>query len=248
MDGLFETIHPSLSQFQIYKNIEQFKKMEPELKNAIHEVMISVVDICGLSIELRNSGKLQKLKAITKLVLVDGNSGIKKELENLKRLTAAHSSVQATQTLKTVLENNDNVAGILIKASETGQHIDDILAYIANLRDADDKRNAEEARRKHMTNIRERLGVGEGVLKASKETYDKLRKDCISGTCSWIEDAEKHVEYHDWADRSKSGAKPVLLLEGDASTGKSVFMSFILDRLRSMDETQTLQSPRTLIA
>ncbi|EFX01558.1 nacht and tpr domain containing protein [Grosmannia clavigera kw1407] len=248
VDGLFETLGPSLGVFRIYERIEQFKNIEPELKQAIQRVMISFIDICALYIKLRNSGRWRKFKAATKLILLDDDSGVKSEVEHFKTLTAAHGSVQATQTLKTVLESNSSLTAFLTEASETGRRIEEMAVYVIGLRDADDKRKSEETRRKHLVNIRDKLGIQEKALKASKEAYDELWHICVPGTGSWMVNADGNPAFREWAERNNAEAKPMFLLNGDPNTGKSVVMSSISHHLRSIYEAPDRQSPRTLVA
>lgn len=246
VDGLLEEIGPSLSVFRIYEKIEQFNKIEPELKQAIHQVMISFIDICALSIKLRNSGRWRKFKVAVQLVLLENDSDVKGEVEHFKSLTAAHSSVQATQTLKVVLETNSSLATILLKASDTQQSIDKMAVDFASLRDT---RKSEEERQGHLKNIKEKLGLKEDkVLQDSKNICDKHWKDSVRGTGAWIENGDEHSEFRDWAERDNTDANPIFLLKGDSNTGKSVLMSAIVHHLRSKYETTARPPPHTLVA
>lgn len=257
VDGLFEVLGPALSTFKIYDTIQQFDEIEETLRIAIHELMISFVDICSLSIKLRLSGKWEKFKCGAKLILLDKDSGVQAEIERFKTLTAAHHSIQATQTLKTVLETNSTVARFLDTLADTFAETNQML------KQTEDHRKSEEIRGRRLLNIRSKLGMDDdSVMKASKALADELWRTSVDGTASWCERGDKRVPaFHHWADRNATNANSLFLLTGDSNTGKSVTMSWIAHRLRATyqsrispeapsagEEASARQSPRTLVA
>ncbi|KAI1374884.1 hypothetical protein F4677DRAFT_447150 [Hypoxylon crocopeplum] len=242
IDGLFDKLGPSLSVFRIYEKIEQFNDIEPELKQAIHAVMITFVDICALAIELRDSGKWRKLKSRTRLLLLHDDSGIGTEIEKFERLTQAHHSVQSTQTLKVLLETRSDLTVFLEKESERSQQI---ATDVASLKAADDKRSSEEIRRKHMENIKKKLGIEDSFYKSFKEMCDKPRKDCVPNTAVWLMDDSK---FQSWAERDNKESEPLFVVTGAPNTGKSVVLSTAVHHLRSVYESPARNSPRTLVA
>ncbi|KAI1410983.1 hypothetical protein F5Y13DRAFT_201740 [Hypoxylon sp. FL1857] len=222
VEGLFETLAPCLSVFRIYEKMDQFNEIEPELKQAIHEVMICFVGICALSIQLRDSGKWRKFKSRMKHILIQDDSGIKAELEKFERLTKSHYSIQATQTLKVQIAND-----------------------VASLKAADDKRNSEDSKRKYIENIKKKLGIDDSVYKTSKERCDKPRKDSVPNTASWFMD---HPDFLRWTERDDKESDKLFILTGAPNTGKSVILSAMVHYLRSTYESPARHSPRTLIA
>ncbi|KAF4460465.1 nacht and tpr domain containing [Fusarium albosuccineum] len=240
LNELFGVLEPILSVFKIYDKMDQFNDVEPELKEAIHKVMISVVDICALTIELRSSGKWHNFKSKFKLVILDEDS-VKEEIKNLRELTEGHYSVQATQTLKVVLDTKKDLANYLTSESERSQLIS---ANVASLVASDDKRNVEDATRKHIDNIKRKLGIADSYH-ALKEMCDLPRKDCMPNTASWFMDLP---EFMTWANKDDGDVNPLLIMYGAPNTGKSVILSAMVHHLRSTYEAPSRQSPRALIA
>ncbi|KAI1087622.1 hypothetical protein F5B19DRAFT_61828 [Rostrohypoxylon terebratum] len=242
IDGLFETLAPSLSVFRIYEKIDQFNDIEPELKQAIHQVMITFVDICALSIQLRDSGKWRKFKSRMKFLVIHDDSGIKAEIEKLERLTNAHHSIQSTQTLKVVLDTRSDLTEYLNKESERSQQI---ASDVASLKASDDKRNVEDSRRKYVENIKKKLGIEDPALKTFNDMCDKPRRDCVPNTALWL---VNRPEFQQWAERDSKEAKNLFILTGAPNTGKSVMISSALHHLRSIYESSIRYATRTLIS
>ncbi|KAI0834307.1 hypothetical protein F5Y06DRAFT_307099 [Hypoxylon sp. FL0890] len=242
IEGLFETLAPCLSVFRIYEKMDQFNEIEPELKQAIHQVMICFVDICALSIQLRDSGKWRKFKSRMKQLLIHDDSGIKAELEKFERLTKSHYSIQSTQTLKVVLDTRGDLTEYFDRQSEKSQQM---ANDVASLKAADDKRNSEDSKRKYIENIKKRMGIDDSLYRSSRERCDKPRKDCVPNTAVWF---MEHPEFRRWAERDDKEADGLFILTGAPNTGKSVILSAMVYYLRSIYESPARHSPRTLIA
>ncbi|KAI2467316.1 hypothetical protein F4781DRAFT_402847 [Annulohypoxylon bovei var. microspora] len=242
IDGLFETLGPTLSVFRIYEKMDQFNDIEPELKQAIHEVMVIFVDICALSIELRDSGKWRKFKSRMKLLLINNDSNIKAEIDKLEKLTRSHHSIQSTQTLKVVLDTRSDLTEYFDRESERSQQM---ASDVASLRASDEKRNSEDTRRKHVENIKKKLGIEDTLFKSFKDMCDKPRRDCVPNTALWF---VEHPEFRRWAERDDRESDNLVILTGAPNTGKSVIISSALHYLRSIYESRTRYSSRTLIS
>ncbi|KAI0885020.1 uncharacterized protein GGS22DRAFT_162512 [Annulohypoxylon maeteangense] len=242
IDGLFETLAPSLGVFRIYERMDQFNEIEPELKQAIHQVMICFVDICALSIQLRDSGKWHKFKSRMKFLMIQDDSGIKAEIEKLDRLTKSHHSIQATQTLKVVLDTKTELTEYLDRESERSQQI---ATDVSSLKASDDKRNSEDTRRKYVANIRKKLGIEEALFKSFNDMCDKPRRDCVPNTALWL---VERPEFQRWAERDEKESETLFVLTGAPNTGKSVMISSLLHHLRSIYESSTRYAPRTLVS
>ncbi|KAM7203284.1 Nacht and tpr domain containing protein [Rhypophila sp. PSN 637] len=253
VDGLFETLGEGLSHFRIYDKIEQFNKIDDELIETIHRLLISFVTICGLSINLRQSGRWKKFKGDAKRILFRDDSGVKEEVDAFNALLGTHQRVQGTQTLKVVLETNDRVAKVLNRASETNQKIDELMVLVVDIKDTADKRKAEEERDKTIKRIKEKLELADNerdtsALRASQDMCDKLWHERLPGTISWVDNPDEQSEFHQWAERKQTGAKPLFVLIGDSNTGKSVIASSIINRLRYIYASSTRKLEQTYIA
>lgn len=247
VEGLLEKIATILGTFQIYQRTEQFGHIEPELNQAIHRVMISFVDICALSIKLRDSGKWRKFRVTTKAALFQIDSGVAEEIKQLEDQCAAHHSIQATQTLKVALENNAALVELLMRASETNQSVDVMAQGIKGLKESDEKRKEEEERKFHLSKIREKLGIDDKTVKASTDACSRLLRVPVRGSGAWLKELP---EYARWTDSNDGDVPALLLVSGEPNTGKSVLLSSIFHDLKSKYEVSSAQSPsqKTLVA
>ncbi|KAK4215813.1 Nacht and tpr domain protein [Rhypophila decipiens] len=253
VDGLFETLGEGLSHFRIYDKIEQFNKIDDELIETIHRLLISFVTVCGLSINLRQSGRWKKFKGDAKRIIFRDDSGVKEEVDTFNALLGTHQRVQGTQTLKVVLETNDRVAKVLNKASETNQKIDELMVLVVDIKDTADKQKAEKERETTIKSIKEKLELADNerdtsALRASQDMSDKLWHERLPGTISWVDNPDEQSEFHQWAERKQTGAKPLFVLIGDSNTGKSVIASSIINRLRNIYASPTRKLEQTYIA
>ncbi|PKK47698.1 hypothetical protein CI102_6702 [Trichoderma harzianum] len=235
IDAVFGIVGPTLSQFKIYERIELFNTIDPELNTAIHKVMISFVDICALAIVLRKGSRWKRFKAATKQALLNDDSGLKDEIEQFEKLVKGQQNVQATLTLEVALSAKADLATILGKACETGKRIDDIAIGILDLKEAETNRSLEKSRQENLTKIRTKLAIEEKSIKASKDVY--------SG--DWLRDME---DYQKWSDKSTNDASPLLVLTGEAHSGKSSAMSTIVHQLKAAHESQGQSTARALVA
>jgi hypothetical protein len=67
LGDLFDKLSVFLSQFRICQRIEQYSNIDTTLNTTINELLVSFVDICGLSIGVLQGSTWGKLKAITLL-------------------------------------------------------------------------------------------------------------------------------------------------------------------------------------
>lgn len=228
--------------FKIYGTIEQFQDMEPILQQAVHSLMISFIDICSLSIQLRESKRFAKASREAKLVLFNKDSPVKDEVDKFKRLLAAHNATQATHTLKSVLATRQDIVAFLEDANDTNR-------VVHELKNAEDLRKSATQGARYLQNIKSKLGLDDNALTgASKITYDELRRGCALGTASWFADEAKHPAFCAWADQTNAGADALFLITGGPNTGNSVIMSSVIHHLHSVYQSPENQAPRTLIA
>ncbi len=244
--GMFDEIGPSLSMFRIYERTSQFEEIELELKHAIHKVMISFVDVCAVYIQLRNTGGWRRFLTTTKVVLLQDDSGVKAALADFRAQVSAHSSIQATQELKTILETNSGVSKLLNEAAETKEQVGRIFFDVGTLKNAEDKRESEKSKKERQEKLKKYLGLQDGGLSASEDMRNKLYDGIVSGTASWFANRDEHPEFHSWIEWSNAESNALLLLTGDQNTGKSVIMSAIVWNLKSKYKGAA-QSLRTLI-
>ncbi|PNP55504.1 hypothetical protein THARTR1_04334 [Trichoderma harzianum] len=245
IDAIFGIVGPTLSQFKIYERIELFNTIDPELNTAIHKVMISFVDICALAIVLQKGSRWKRIKAATKQALLNDDSGLKDEIEQFEKLVKGQQNVQATLTLEVALSAKADLATILGKACETGKRIDDIAIGILDLKEAETNRSLEKSRQDNLAKIRTKLAIDEKNIKASKDVCEKIWQRCITDSGNWLRNME---DYKKWSDKSVNDASPLLLLTGEAHSGKSSAMSTIVHQLKAAHESQGQSTARALVA
>jgi hypothetical protein len=120
-----------MSQFKIYKRIENFADIDPELLQTVRQLLIVFVNICALSIKLGKDSKWYKrLKNVTKKVLFDDDSGIRQELDAFRALIQKQSVIGEIVTLENVMKTRGDIADLLNEASESGRRIVDIQGDI----------------------------------------------------------------------------------------------------------------------
>lgn len=229
---LFEEISTFLKTFKIYKRIEKFAEVDPELKAITGRLMISFVDICALSIKLLNGSKWRKFKTVLKVALMDDDSGIRAELEKFKGLIDQSSRISDAVTLEKVMVSHHEVVQLLQNASErSGQqllHLEGISSGV-NVLKAD--MNEHKSQRLHSDQIQElmkKLSINQETAKFSMRYLDDLRTAPIPNSGLWLKDIE---DYHSWADNASPKANSLLFLYGGEKSGKSFLIGSIIDEL-----------------
>ena len=219
----------------------------------IHKLMISFVDVCALSINLRKMGTWKSFKGNFKKVILNDDSGVQAELDNFKKLVETHSSIQGTVTLEEVLRSRTDIARVLLVASDTKESITDIakrLDYVADgidiLTAAEGTRKSEQTAKENQKKIIEKL-LGTGGAEIAQR-FTKACNDCwvasMKNSGEWMFNLP---EYQAWADR-KPEANPLLLVTGEPNTGKTFLSSAIVHQLQSSRGKGTQTSTRTPLA
>lgn len=241
MEGLLDKVSVALSLFKIYQRIEQFSNIDPELYETIQKLMVSFVNICALSINLRNSSRWKRFSSSAKKVLFDDDSGVKQELDGFKSLIQKQSVIRETVTLENVLRSRKELVQVLNAASESGKKIADIATGVDVLTTAENNRKLENITKEQQKRIQMKLFIKNEIAQASKTICADLWNESVQRTGSWLRDIP---EYTIWAD-PKSDANPLLLLTGDTNSGKSFLVSAIIHGLQSTYGQGTKGSDRT---
>lgn len=261
---LFEQIQNFMTQFKIYKRVEQFTHIDIELKESTHKLMICFIDICALSIETLSGSRLKRFKNLTKIALFDDDSGVNAKLEDFKRLVELHSNISDAITLEHVLKSENEITSSmqavfqrLSEASEeSGKRLDERSQEIQNelksthddvravktgqdvLIQAVNERTTAKDLDDQMEQITKNLGVSLSTAFKTKDDLEQLRRDSLEGTGSWLD----HVDlYADWINLA-SEANPVLLLSGPTGCGKSYLVSAILEQLKDAPQKSSMRA------
>jgi hypothetical protein len=215
--------------------------------------MISFVDVCALSIVLRESGKWKKFKVATKKVLFDDDSGVKDAIDGFRRLVDTQRTIEGPISLEQVLESRQDIRQMLTIACDTQRSIADILNGMENVSKGVDaivkdvgNRKLEDIAKTNQKKIVEALLLSDDDIQASKSVFIEHWKKKFPGTGSWLH--EKPVpEYEKWANRD-SHTNPLLFLTGGSSTGKSFLTSVIIHELQSNYSHKAEGSREALVA
>ncbi|EQB52262.1 NACHT and TPR domain-containing protein [Colletotrichum gloeosporioides Cg-14] len=233
IDGVFSEVSSALSQFQIYRSVEN---LDPLLVEQIHLVLVSFVKICAHVVKYRQSRKRDRFWEQTKFVFGE-NSALNDEMTEFKGLLHSQRDVEGTVTLAVVAETRKDMAVALEKivvfgkiAEETHQTVQETQKGVQSLNDDSD-------RTKTLTKIRDILGVPLTVHldTTTTQTCVDLANKCLQNTGSWI---WKHDSYLSW---TAGQDKDVLIVSGPPSSGKTSACALITKRLEE-------QKDRTYVA
>jgi len=229
VDGIFEEVAGFLYNFKVYQRIEQFTRIEPDLVETVHELMMSFVDLCALSIKANAGGVFKHLSRSAKKVLMDDDLGIGKELDHFRLLSQRQSAVQETLTLEEVLKSGGKLTLVLNTASESNQKISDMMRGVELLTSAEKDRKLEQMAKEQREKIAKKLPVRKETAQVSDTRCIEAWDDSVQKTGDWL---RKNEDYISWADRH-ADSNPLLLLTGDTNTGKSYLVSAIVHDLQA---------------
>ncbi|KAL2826549.1 hypothetical protein BJY01DRAFT_229673 [Aspergillus pseudoustus] len=232
INAIFAEVGSALAQFRIYQRMEDNTHVDEALRTAIDQVMTSFVDICANCINIHREGRWKSFKRSAKRVLLDEGS-VRDELDNFKRLTQDQLNVQATLTLEVALETHQGVAFIKTSVTEIDTTTKGIKTDVTGLVEAEHKRGLDDARKKNMDSIKDKLGQKEEDVANVVDARDNMWKTSVKGSGKWLNNVD---EYKQWLDRS-STADPFLILTGDPGTGKSFVVSAIAQDVKARNST-----------
>ncbi|KAK6836019.1 hypothetical protein PG987_006514 [Apiospora arundinis] len=231
---VFTRVSSVLSQFRIYERID---KLDDSLARQIHLVMVSFVTICAHVVNYQQGGSWGRLKHKTKRAILNDDSGLKAEMSNLESLVQQERDVRGTVVLEEVITSRKAICQVLEQASETGQRIQDMHGKVNRLDEDATERREEKDKMKKLTNIKETLNV-RGVVQLdtnTTQTCTNIYNKRLDGTGAWVWD---HPSYKEWTSTAKKGSRPVLILSGDSSSGKTLVSAMITKRLEDQKRTR----------
>ncbi|THV52033.1 hypothetical protein BGAL_0091g00180 [Botrytis galanthina] len=233
LGNLFEEITHAMALLNVYRD---YKKLDQQLKNGIHKIMVSIVRICGLAINIIDGGKLVKVKTVFKVTFLKDDSGVKDELRNFKELIARQNDLTGVITLKTILHNSAGIDKMLKRQdsiSEKQSHIADGVTYV---KDDIKAQKDEKIISDRVEKISRLLSIPQGLAKvnAANETLKDLRERFPKDGLKWL---SKVDDYEEWLGLSSKSAPwssfKLLFVSGEIKTGKSCLVASIEEDLRS---------------
>ncbi|KAI8254190.1 hypothetical protein K4K58_006528 [Colletotrichum sp. SAR11_239] len=233
IDSVFSEVSSALSQFQIYRSVEN---LDPLLVEQIHLVLVSFVKICAHVVKYRQSRKRDRFWEQTKLILGE-NSGLSDEMAEFKGLLQGQRDVEGTVTLAVVAETRKDMAVALEKIVVFGKITEETHQTVQETQRGVQSLNDDSDRTKTLTKIRDILGVPLTVHldTTTTQTCIDLANKCLDNTGSWI---WKHHAYLSWTAGQE---RDVLIVSGPPSSGKTSACALITKRLEE-------QKDRTYVA
>ena len=260
---LFEEISEYMKQFRIYKRIEQFAKVDIELKQSTHKLMILFVDICAISIDVLSSSRLKRAKIVVGIALFDDDTGIHDKLEEFRRVIDHQSRISDAITLEQVLKTEhslmEKVFEMLNTASEESRKKLEVKSQEIQdeLRDAHGdlrqvkagqavltkdvyERTSERKLSEQTNHICRKLDVSLDEALSPEKDFDWIRSNSVQGIGAWLDGNDVYKQWTDF----ESGFNALLMLSGSSGTGKSNLAAAIRDKLTAQSRKPDSSSTR----
>ncbi|TPX15880.1 uncharacterized protein E0L32_000214 [Thyridium curvatum] len=227
INEVFGEVAPALSQFQIYRSIDN---VDPLLVRQIHTVLVSFVKVCAHVVKYRQGRKRDRFLQQVKSVF-ENDSGLSAEMAQFKKALQWQRDVEGTITLAVVVETRQDMMLLLERFSdlsraneETQQTVQEMHKGVQALKDDSD-------RTKTLVKIRDGLGVPSTVRLDTNTTQTCINvlDRCLDGTGSWI---WTHDAYTSWIGPKEKGNSHVLFVTGSPSSGKTSVSALITKRLQ----------------
>jgi DNA replication protein DnaC len=242
INAIFAEVGPAMTQFKVYQRMDENTGVDESLRAAIHEVMVSFVDICADCINIHKEGRWKSLKRNAKRIILDDKS-VQTELENFKELTQRQFNLQATLTLEVALETKQYARFIKTTIVEIETNTKAIKTDVSSLVEANQKRSLDETYKGHLATIKKKLGLKDEQVANASHLSETMWENSIENGGEWLNDLD---QYKEWVDRNNTNAH-LLLLTGGPGTGKSYLVSTIAQMIRSQNSASSSISERSLI-
>lgn len=267
---LFQEISTFMKQFKIYERIEEYARVDIELKQGTHKLMIIFVDICAISIDVLSGSKLKKFKTMAKIALFDNDSGIRAKLDEFQRLISHQSQISDAVTLEYVLKSEfeltnsmKTVFEMLNRSSEDSRKLleeksqeiqdelkdthDDVKTVKAGtevlVKDAIDRSDLKK-HQEYLNRICRKLPYALETIQKLEKEVDQIRTDSLEGTGLWLKEIDV---YRHWIDLDPE-ASHLLVLSGSSGSGKSNLAFAVLDYMKTRHSAASSSATRVSIA
>lgn len=224
VDRVFTDVSSALSQFQIYKSIDDMN--QPLLVQQIHLVMASVVKICAHVVKYRQGRRRDRFMRQLASIF-DDNKPLEAEMNEFRRLVQAQRDVEGTVSLSVLVETRAGVVQLLESFAVFGKTVEETHQGVQALKDDNDRINT-------LIKIRNTLQVPTIVLLDTRttQTCTNIAAKCLPGTGSWIWADNAFVSWTEGtAKGDDSNVTSVLIISGPPSSGKTMATAQIVKRL-----------------
>ncbi|KAL4790459.1 hypothetical protein BDV19DRAFT_394033 [Aspergillus venezuelensis] len=220
--AIFAEVGPALNRFRIYQRAEETTEIDEALRDCIHQVMTSFVDLCAFCINIHRENRWKSFKRNTKRVLLDDKS-VKDQLDKFKQLTQNQSDIQATLTLEAALETRQYTELTMFIAKQINATATETRAGVSELVDGERKRATDGIRKDIISKIKSKLTQKDEQIKSTVDSLHAMWQGSLKDSCQWLKEVEA---YNQWIDRT-STADSLLVITGPSGSGKSFLLSAI---------------------
>ncbi|GAQ34147.1 hypothetical protein AKAW_00047 [Aspergillus niger] len=208
--AVIEEVEPRFTELSVYDDMGT--AIGSVLMISVCNVMMAFITLCAQCVKLLEKGKAYQYFKEGKWILSNQNP-IREGLDKLKALSEQKEYVQQMVMMKEILNSSDKIDIVDGK-------IDGISEYV-------NKRSDEVARQDDLSRIKKDLRITseDGVL-VGHRVYTETLRMAKDKTCQFLESKS----YMNWALNKDEDVPPLLLITGEAGTGKSVLSaSMFLD-------------------
>ncbi|GLA75150.1 hypothetical protein AtubIFM55763_006416 [Aspergillus tubingensis] len=205
--AVINEVEPRFTELRVYDDMGT--AIDPVLMISVCNVMMAFITLCAQCVKLLEKGKAYQYFKEGKWIMTNQNP-IREGLDKLKALSEQKEHVQQMTMMKEILNSSDKIDILDGK-------IDGISEYV-------NKRSDEVARQDDLSRIKKDLRITseDGVLMGHRVYTETLRM-AKDKTCQFLESES----YMNWALNKDEGVSPLLLITGEAGTGKSVLSASI---------------------
>ena len=230
---LFEEVSTFMKQFKVYQRIEQYAKVDVELKQCTHKLLITFVDICRLSIDAVSGSKLKNMLTVAKIALFDNDSGVTEKLNEFKMLISHQSQISDAVTLEHVVMTEHMLFEMKKALDDSTQQLgavsrktDTVVTYVDTT--IGQKEHDDQSDR-ICKKLSDNLGPIQDTIQKMERESEQIGHERLSGTGSWLKNTDS---YKRWTDID-SETSSVLFLSGDNGSGKSHLAFYVLDSFKA---------------
>jgi hypothetical protein len=187
-----------------------------------------MVRICGLSIKIIEGGVFHQIKIGAKVTFLNDDSGVRAELTKFKALIDKQSHVTEAVTLQHVLSSEGKLVEVLNAQYENAEKLSNLEGNMNIV-------VADVTDRRMQVILSERVEQMATMLSMTRESAEEARKSMLNikdsllaGCGQWLLDDD---DYKEWKSPI-ADTIPLLLLSGDAKTGKSSLLASIEEDMR----------------
>ena len=251
LEHLFRKMFTFMQQFKIYQRIEQYAKVDVELKKSTQSLLITFIDLCAFSIDALGGSRRKRFVTGVKIALFDNDSGVTAKLEEFERLIKHQSQISDAVTLEHVLKSEsemstsmkavieklnrdaDSSRQLLEQSRETREDVKTVKTGVETVVKDTNERIDQKKQRELMNKICQKLDVS--GYEEQPANFEKTRKEGLPGTGAWLEQLDI---YKRWVT-PESSKVPLLVLSGATGSGKSTLASAMFERLRKIRFSNT---------